>query len=64
MCAAVIQIQFTRLTKKPCRKYFRPTTLAIIYAQKIKIASQKTGSAFSGIREIVAMAMISPNTDN
>jgi hypothetical protein len=52
------------LTKNPCKKYFPQHAFAITHAQKINITSQNIGSAFSGIRDTVANAIINPKADN
>jgi hypothetical protein len=64
MCAAVIQMQLTMLTKNPFRKYFPVQFIAIRYAQMTNIISQKNGSKFDGIQNTVAIAIASPNSDN
>jgi hypothetical protein len=64
MCAPVIQILLTRLTQNPCKKYLPGAALAITIAQNTNITTQKAGSAFSGISDMVAKAMISPKTES
>ena len=64
MCAAVIQTLFTKLTINPCIKNLPEQCLAIMYAQKIKMISQKKGSIFCGIRDIVANPIAKPKSDS